>query len=99
MLLNGQEPTALPAAQTLPPENAFSVVMPHNIDPTDIPEIPALDDDIGPLISPTETIGQPKPGQEYLPDAGFDAMDSSAWDMLSLGLEEPLPAQSVIDEL
>ena len=101
ILLNGQEQTALPTHQTQsqpqPQENAFDAPIPNDI--ADISDMSALADDMGIPISPAEATGQPQPGQGFLPETGFSAAGDPAWEMLSLGLEEPLPAQTVIDEL
>ena len=45
----------------------------------------------------SETTAQPQTNETYLPTE-FD-WNSAEWNMISLGLEEPLPAQDVIDEL
>lgn len=87
-------PNAAPMSQAqLQPQesNAFDAPMSDDVPSAEIPDIPVLADDMGPS---SETTGQPQPDQHYMPETGY-----SAWDMLSLGLEEPLPAQSVINEL
>ncbi|KAK1149391.1 hypothetical protein N8T08_006614 [Aspergillus melleus] len=66
---------------------------------TDIPESTTLSNSTSTPISPPEATGnQPLPGQVYLPPPVRDS-HTFAWDMISLGLEEPLPAREVIDEL
>ena len=98
ILLNGQEQTAHQTqSQSQPQENVFGAPIPNEI--AGISDMSALADDMGIPISPAEATGQPQPGQGYLPETGFNAAGDPAWEMLSLGLEEPLPAQAVIDEL
>lgn len=87
-------PNAVPTSQTqLQPQesNASDAPMADNVPSVEMPAIPELADDMGPS---SETTGQPQSDQQRMPETGY-----SAWDMLSLGLEEPLPAQSVINEL
>ena len=87
-------PNAAPMSQAqLQPQesNAFDAPMSDDVPSAEIPDIPVLAYDMGPS---SETTGKPQSDQHYMPETGY-----SAWDMLSLGLEEPLPAQSVINEL
>ncbi|THC98944.1 hypothetical protein EYZ11_001581 [Aspergillus tanneri] len=54
---------------------------------------------LGAPISPPEGTGNhPIPGQTYLPSPIREDRNFG-WDMISLGLEEPLPAREAIDEL
>lgn len=67
---------------------------------SNFPSIPAIPDDVERCISSGAIATQPQPtGREFLPETGFNMTGNSTWDMLSLGLEEPLPDQNVIDEL
>ena len=62
-----------------------------------MPDISPLSNGIdNPMESLPGTFGQLQEGETALPDADFSEF---SWEMISLGLEEPLPAQDVIDEL
>ncbi|KAE8352810.1 fungal-specific transcription factor domain-containing protein [Aspergillus coremiiformis] len=50
------------------------------------------------MPSPDEEINNLQSSQTHL-TPGLDRTGNFGWDMISLGLEEPLPAQEVIDEL
>ncbi|KAI9932930.1 hypothetical protein MW887_009182 [Aspergillus wentii] len=79
------------------PDNSMSG-MPEIPEIPDIPEMPELQHDIDSSISPPGTLGQqPQSAPGYLPGGGFGS--DLRWDMIGLGLEEPLPNQDVIDEL
>lgn len=100
-MLNGQEPTALPASQTQtqPQENAFDTSMPNSTLSPNFPSISAIPDEVERCIASGNVATQPQPSRGYLPEPGFNMTSNSTWDMISLGLEEPLPDQNVIDEL
>lgn len=91
-------PNAAPAAQTQPPTQEpvpSEPIISNEASGAKTPEIPAFTtDDISASIPAVESTGQPPSDPQYMPETGY-----SAWDMISLGLEEPLPAQSVINEL
>ena len=53
-------------------------------------------DDITPPLP--GTYEQPQPNEQYLP-GGAQTWNEDQWNMISLGLEEPLPTQEAIDEL
>ncbi|PLB55143.1 hypothetical protein P170DRAFT_33222 [Aspergillus steynii IBT 23096] len=81
----------------LPQTNDFSAPAPSEL--TSVPEPTVLPNGTSAPISPPEQTGNhPLPGQIYLPPPVRDS-HNFAWDMISLGLEEPLPAREVIDEL
>ncbi|KAJ5570163.1 uncharacterized protein N7459_009593 [Penicillium hispanicum] len=64
-----------------------------------LPEIPALAADIGSSIPPaTAGVGPSQPSRSFYPSADNIPTDPQ-WNLIGLGLEEPLPAQDVIDEL
>jgi hypothetical protein len=48
--------------------------------------------------SPIENPQATGPSSTFTPE-GVDATNNFGWDMISLGLEEPLPAREVMDEL
>lgn len=100
-MLNGQEPTALPASQTQPrsQENAFDAPMPNNTLSPGFHSIPVIPEEVERYIASGDIATQPQSGRGYLPEPGFNMTGNSTWDMISLGLEEPLPDQNVIDEL
>ncbi|KAJ5983789.1 Transcription factor [Penicillium waksmanii] len=92
-LLKGQDGDPVP--RTSPPqpqENAFTAPLPDdNI--LVLPEISGLGSDLGnsiPSSANEATASQPNP--MFFPS-------DPQWDMIGLGLEEPLPMQDVIDEL
>ncbi|CAI7665399.1 unnamed protein product [Penicillium pancosmium] len=92
-LLKGQDGDPVP--RTSPPqpqENAFTAPLPDdNI--LVLPEISGLGADLGnsiPSSANEATASQPNP--MFFPS-------DPQWDMIGLGLEEPLPMQDVIDEL
>ena len=91
-------PNAAAAAQTQPPTQEpvpSEPIISNEASGAKTPEIPAFTtDDISASIPAAESTGQSPSDPQYMPETGY-----SAWDMISLGLEEPLPAQSVINEL
>jgi hypothetical protein len=65
-----------------------------------LPEIPPLSNDMGnPLVPLPATAMQPQLNGAYCAEPDADVWNGFEWDMISLGLEEPLPKQEVIDEL
>ena len=65
-----------------------------------MPDISPLSNGIdNPMESLPGTFGQLQQGETALPDADLGLNNEFSWEMISLGLEEPLPAQDVIDEL
>jgi hypothetical protein len=94
-LVRSQESdSALPFAQIQ--EDAIDTAMPDeaNIEMADVTGLP---DDVDSSLA--GLFGPPQPTQAFLPGAGLYHSDTHTWDMISLGLEEPLPTQDVIDEL
>jgi hypothetical protein len=80
-------------------ENATDITTPTESN-TEMANISALPDDRAASISSLAgTFGQSQPTQAYLPGAGLYHSDRCNWDMISLGLEEPLPSPDIIDEL
>ena len=62
-----------------------------------IPPIPTgLSNPVQPL---PEAAGQPQMNATYPVEPGTGAWNDFDWSMISLGLEEPLPIQEVVDEL
>jgi len=101
ILLNGQESTASPAPETQPQlqENVFNGSMSNSTLPSDFTSIPAVSDEVDRCIVSGKIATQHQSARGCLPEQGFNMTDNSTWDMISLGLEEPLPDQNVIDEL
>ncbi|KAJ5454336.1 uncharacterized protein N7458_005292 [Penicillium daleae] len=96
-LLKGQETD--PAPRTSPPqplETSFSA--PINDDSIlGLPDISNLGNDIGSQMPPSTTgLGSSNPTMFAGPTI---PPNDPSWDLISLGLEEPLPTQDVIDEL
>lgn len=48
---------------------------------------------------PTETINQYSSSSGGMPDANLENEQAFSWEMIGLGLEEPLPTQEAINEL
>lgn len=89
-------PNAVSTSQAPSQEAAapFESIIPNEASCAKTPEIPAATtDDVSASIAATDSTRQP-PSDQHMPETGY-----SAWDMISLGLEEPLPAQNVINEL
>lgn len=66
-----------------------------------MPEIPTLS---GEMVSSTpitlpETVVQSQSNDAFLPRSGLNMWSGTEWNMINLGLEEPLPTQDVVDEL
>jgi hypothetical protein len=93
-LLRTQEPSA---AQSQ--ENHNHIPVSNENEMTSLPDVPLLAADLSTSLSPPQPIvEQQAVSQAYLP-SGLNTEGNFGWDMLSLGLEEPLPTQDVIDEL
>ncbi|EAW10646.1 putative C6 transcription factor Prf [Aspergillus clavatus NRRL 1] len=93
-LLRTQEPNT-----TQPPETHTDVPSSIDNEMTIIPDIPSLANEMSNSLSPPQPIiDHQASSQLYLP-SDLNTASSFGWDMLSLGLEEPLPTQDVIDEL
>ncbi|KAH1490925.1 hypothetical protein KXV92_001300 [Aspergillus fumigatus] len=93
-LLRTQEPSA---AQTQ--ENHNHNPASNENEMTNLPDVPLLPTDLNTSLSPPQPIVEHQPlSQAYLP-SGLHTGGNFGWDMLGLGLEEPLPTQDVIDEL
>lgn len=90
-------PNAVPASQTQPRSQepvAFEAFTANDALDAKTPDIPSFTDDMSASIPAAGPTGQLPSDQQYMPETGY-----SAWDMISLGLEEPLPAQNIINEL
>lgn len=65
-----------------------------------IPEMSMLADNVGTSMpSLTGAYGHPQPDPTGLPGENVGFNGDFSWEMISLGLEEPLPTQDVVDEL
>lgn len=62
-------------------------------------EIATFGGDAGMQIPQSAAGFGPSQSNPSLFTGGIDAPGASSWDLLSLGLEEPLPSQDVIDDL
>ncbi|KAJ5380272.1 uncharacterized protein N7496_002700 [Penicillium cataractarum] len=98
-LLKGQETD--PAPRTSPPqpiETSFNA--PINDDSIlGLPDISGIGNDIGGQMPPSTAGLGPAPSNPMLFPGPTAAPNDPSWDLISLGLEEPLPTQDVIDEL
>ncbi|KAI9371453.1 fungal-specific transcription factor domain-containing protein [Aspergillus egyptiacus] len=83
-----------PVPQTQAP--TFSVALTD--EPTGMTGVHAAENTIDKSNTPTEGTQAAGQASSFTPE-GVDAENSFGWDMISLGLEEPLPAREVIDEL
>ncbi|KAF7118203.1 hypothetical protein CNMCM5793_007604 [Aspergillus hiratsukae] len=93
-LLKTQEPSA-----TQTQENHSHIPVSNENEMTMLPDVPFLATDLSSSLSPPQPIVEHQAlPQGYLP-SGLNAGGNFGWDMLGLGLEEPLPTQDVIDEL
>lgn len=97
-----QEPDVIAQPATRPQDALYDMPMSNeamNVGMTDIPSFPdELDDSTPPLAA---RFGQPQPETTYLPGAGlnYSSGDTFGYEMVAMGLEEPLPPQDVIDDL
>lgn len=99
-LLKGQDPDttqrALPVPQ--PHENAFTA--PLNEDSfISLPDISGLAGEMDGSMPTSNAASTSQQGQMFFPPSQQSIPDDPSWDLISLGLEEPLPTQDVIDEL
>ncbi|KAJ5779462.1 hypothetical protein N7457_007182 [Penicillium paradoxum] len=81
---------------TQPPENTFSAPIPDEpiLSLPDLPDLGGIGGDMENSFSASTVPGVAQPGgMPYHPP------HATQWDLISLGLEEPLPSQDVIDEL
>ncbi|KAL2837912.1 fungal-specific transcription factor domain-containing protein [Aspergillus pseudoustus] len=90
-LLKTQEPSA---TQTQAPN--FSVPLPNET--IDMTDMHAIGTSMNKSTSPIENPQATGPPSTFTPE-GVDVTNTFGWDMISLGLEEPLPAREVMDEL
>lgn len=105
-LLKGQDPE--PAQRTSPPqpsENAFTAPIADEsiLDLPDLSGLGGLGGIGGNMDNSYSTSTAPSAGQSnqmlFPPPPTTQDGGNSQWDLISLGLEEPLPSQDVIDEL
>ncbi|KAL5332924.1 fungal-specific transcription factor domain-containing protein [Aspergillus crustosus] len=89
-LLKTQEPSA-------PQTQAPNFPVPLQNEPLGA-EMQAAGNSMNNSISPTEGPLVSGPSSSFTPEGG-DAANNFGWDMISLGLEEPLPAREVVNEL
>ncbi|CAI7672461.1 unnamed protein product [Penicillium discolor] len=105
-LLKGQDPE--PIRRTSPPqplENAFTAPIADEsiLDLPDLADLGGLGGIGGNMDTSYSTSTAPSAGHSnqmlFPPPPTTQGGGNSQWDLISLGLEEPLPAQDVIDEL
>ncbi|CBF75691.1 hypothetical protein AN3650.2 [Aspergillus nidulans FGSC A4] len=90
-LLKTQEPDNVTVPQ--PKEHAFPVGLSKEPAGTEMHVMGSMNNSLSPPEGPTAA------GQMPFTPERMDAANTFAWDMISLGLEEPFPAREVIDEL
>jgi hypothetical protein len=90
-LLKTQEPDNVTVPQ--PKEHAFPVGLSKEPAGAEMHVMGSMNNSLSPTEGPTAT------GQMSFTPERMDAANNFAWDMISLGLEEPFPAREVIDEL
>jgi hypothetical protein len=99
-LLKGQD--AEPASRTSPPQpldNPFSAPL-QDDSMLSLPELSGLGNDPGNAMPTTEDgMGTSQPSQTLYPSAPPSFPTDPQWDLISLGVEEPLPTQDVVEEL
>ncbi|KAB8232268.1 putative C6 transcription factor Prf [Aspergillus alliaceus] len=79
--------------------NGFNVAASNPNEFVAIPEVaPFANSMDAPMSSPDEDINNVQSNQTFL-TPGLDRTGNFGWDMISLGLEEPLPSREVVDEL
>ncbi|KAJ5183630.1 hypothetical protein N7492_001246 [Penicillium capsulatum] len=97
-LLKGHEPE--PAQRTSPPQPLdpnFTGALQDDSIPA-FPDLPTLGPNLGGAITPpSNELGTAPPNEAFLQTSSIPT--DPQWDLIELGLEEPLPAQDVIDEL
>jgi hypothetical protein len=99
-LLKGQDPD--PAPRTSPPQpqdNPFSAPL-QDESILSLPEISGLGNDIGSAIpTSADGMGTSQPSQTLFQGAPPTFPSDPQWDLISLGVEEPLPTPDVVEEL
>lgn len=99
-LLKGQD--VEPAPRTTPPQpmdNPFSAPI-QDDSILALPDLSGLGNDLGNAM-PTagDGMGTSQPSQTLYPSAGPSFSADPQWDLISLGVEEPLPSPDVVEEL
>ncbi|KAJ5305042.1 Exosome complex exonuclease dis3 [Penicillium atrosanguineum] len=99
-LLKGQD--AEPAPRTSPPQpmdNPFSAPL-QDDSILSLPDLSGLENELGNAMPATgDEMGASQPSQMMYPSAGSSFPADTQWDLVSLGLEEPLPPPDVVEEL
>ncbi|KAJ5280986.1 hypothetical protein N7478_006358 [Penicillium angulare] len=98
-LLKGQDPDNVPRTSPPQPQNlSFTGPFPDD-SVLDLPDISGLVPELSNAIPPpARGMDTSQPSQSFFPEP-VNVTTDPQWEMISLGLEEPLPAQDVIDEL
>ncbi|BCS27953.1 Zn(II)2Cys6 transcription factor [Aspergillus puulaauensis] len=92
-LLKAQGPLA-----SVTQENNLAATVSNNFTITS--EIPSFGDNVDhPLSPPTHISGEVLASQFFEPAVETKGNESTEWQMISLGIEEPLPSQQAVDEL
>jgi hypothetical protein len=102
-LLKGQDPE--PTHRNSPPQpldNAFAAPIADEpiLDLPDLSDLGGIGGHIDGSFPASTAPGAGQPSQMlYPPQPTAQGNSNSPWDLISLGLEEPLPSQDVVDEL
>jgi hypothetical protein len=101
-LLKGQDPE--PNQRTSPPQmldNAFNAPITDEsmLALPDMSDFGGLGGDMDNSFQTSIAPGACQPSQTLFPSPHTAQDGNTQWDLISLGLEEPLPSQDVIDEL
>ena len=98
-LLKTQEPVEAPRGSSTLPDNPFEASLPSET-LNDLPDLGTLPNEMGGIPQlPLDGAGGLHSGQICFPEPDLGSGNDFSWEMIGLGLEEPLPAQDVIDEL
>lgn len=99
-LLRNQEPNVVQMQPAQTRENvSFAPMQSESITPglLDIPDLPILNGMENPMLQIPEATESHQLNQTCMPGQSFT--NEFQWEMIGLGLEEPLPTQDIIDEL
>lgn len=101
-LLKGQDADLAPRTsppQPQPQDNPFSAPL-QDESMLSLPDISGLGNDIGTAMPPSANgMGTSQPGETLFQGAPPTFPSDPQWDVISLGVEEPLPTPDVVEEL
>lgn len=97
-LLKGQDPDTTQRALPQSHDNAFSATLTEE-SILSLPDISGLAEEMDGPMPTANAAPTSQSGQIFFPCSQQSTPNDPSWDLISLGLEEPLPTQDVIDEL